>query len=305
MRLLQAGGAKRGREKIVARQKFLDERSLNAIASPLAVPAQRSTGRIAMAVKARDGTTVLDRLYQAGPLRARVVRPEPGQRTTVVLINTSGGIAAGDHLMVSVEAAPGTALTITGQGAERIYRANAGDRASHVETALSVAAGARLEYLPQETIIFDRAGLERSLRIDLAAGAEYLGVEALIFGRTAMGEQVREAHVLDKIALFRDGALVYRDALRLPRQTAAGLQTGATMGGAAALATIMFAAPDAASRLAGVRAALGEADAGATMRNGLLLVRILAQTGKALRAIVVLVLAVLREGRAMPRVWGC
>ena len=267
--------------------------------------AQRSRGAVRLSVRTRTNATVIDRLYQSGPLRARIVYPEAAAWTTCVLLNTAGGIAGGDDLSIEAKAGDGTALTLTTQGAERVYRARPEDAPARIATTLRLAAGARVEYLPQETILFDNSALDRQLRIDMAGDAHFLGIEALIFGRTAMGEAVRRARLADTILLRRDGRLVFRDALRLPETVAATMARRTIGGGAAAMATILLVTPDAALRLDAVREALGESDAGASAWNGLLLVRVLAQDGAALRAVTMRVLAVLRDRRKLPRNWDC
>lgn len=271
--------------------------------------AQRAVGHIRLSVRLRDQTTVLDRLHQSGPLRLRVVRSEPDTATTAILLNTGGGIAGGDVNRIDITAAPRTALTLSSQGAERIYRAGIGDLPSRITTRIAIGAAATLEYLPQETILFDNAGLNRSLRIDLAGSARYLGIESLIFGRAAMGETIAALDLTDTVELHRDDALVFRDKLRPPREFAAAQTHRAMFGGASAIATILLASPDAASFLDAVRDALSGRNPGVTAGvsawNGLLLVRLLAQTGAALRVASLRVLSVLRQDRPMPRVWGC
>jgi len=304
LRLLQAGGAKRQCQEILPRQATLDDRPLSASARVIAPP-QRSSGRIDLAVKPRNGVTVLGRLHQSGPLRLRLISAERDTATTAILLNTGGGIAGGDTNRIDITAAPGTAITLSSQGAERIYRAGIGDLPSRITTRIAIGAAATLEYLPQETILFDSAALDRSLRIDLAGSARYLGIESLIFGRTAMGETIAALDLTDTVELHRDNALVFRDSLKPPRDFAAAQTHRAMFGGASAIATILLAAPDAARHLDAVRAALGDAQAGASAWNGLLLIRIMAQTGAVLRDIVLRVMNVLRGGRAMPRVWAC
>lgn len=274
---------------------------------------QRAAGAVEVSVKLRGEATVLDRLKQCGPMRGRVVHPDPGHRTGLVLVNTAGGIAGGDALEVGVEAAAGTALTIATQGAERVYRARADDAMALLSTHLTLGAGAALEYLPQETILFDSAALERRLEIDMAPDAAFLGVEALVLGRHAMGEHVASCRFADTILLRRAGRLVFRDRFVLPELLADVAGHAACLGTARGVATILYAAADAGVRLHAVRDLLDDAAgiagadafAGASSWNGLLLVRILAPDNVGLRNLIGTVLAALREGRPLPRVWQC
>lgn len=229
---------------------------------------------------------------------------EAATEATAILLNTGGGIAGGDSHTISITGQPNTVLTISTQSAERIYRAGTTDSPARITTRIRIEAAASVEYLPQETILFDQSALTRRLHIDLTGSSRYLGVETLIFGRAAMGETVNRLDLSDIIELYRDGTLIFRDALKPPNPFT-GAARRAMLGNAAGLATILLAAPDAVGQLDTVRLALGDAQAGASVWNGLLLVRILAQTGTALRGLVVRVLDVLRGGRAMPRNWAC
>ncbi len=179
------------------------------------VPLQRAVGDLRVVVKRYEDRTVLDDLRQAGCLKARFPRRVVAGWMDVVTLNTGGGVAAGDRLDISVSAAAGCQVTVSAQAAERFYRALDRDAPSRVRTALTVAAGAALEWLPQETILFDRCALDRRLEIDMAADARFLGVETLVFGRAAMGETVRQASLRDLIRVRRGGALLLHDAIRL------------------------------------------------------------------------------------------
>jgi urease accessory protein len=265
---------------------------------------QRAQGSLLLTVKRRGDATVLDHFRQEGCLKARLPRPERGAWTTAVTLNSSGGVAQGDRLATAVTAGPGTRLTVTSQAAERFYRSPGGDPAQ-VRTVLSVAEGAALEWLPQETILFDACALDRRLEIDIAEGAGVLALETLVFGRTLMGEVVRTAALRDTIRLCVAGRLVLHDAIRLSGAVHDTLGRAAVAGGARAVATILHAGPDAAGRLDGVREALGGFEAGASVVNGVLVVRIVASDGACARAAIVAGLAALRNDRPPPLMWSC
>ena len=112
-------------------------------------------------------------------------------------------------------------------------------------TGCMVAAGACAEWLPQETILFDRCAVDRRLDVELADDAWFLGVESLVFGRAAMGEQVRQAWLRDGIRIRRDGRWLLHDAVRLDGEVDAALRRPAIAGGARAMATLVHVAPDA------------------------------------------------------------
>ncbi len=291
---------------------------------------QRAVGELAVSVRQRDDATVLERLRQAGCLKARFPRALVRGWIDVVTLNTSGGIAGGDRLESAFDVRPGGRVSVSAQAAERYYRALPGSEPSSVRTRIAVGAGASAEWLPQETILFDRCALDRRLEVDLAEDAWFLGVETLVFGRSAMGETVETATLRDLIRVRRGGRLVWHDAIRLDGEVAATLRRKAVADGARAIATIVHVAPEAEAALDTVRDALhrsraaGEFDAqsaageghaptdlretteaAASAWNNMLIARILAPSGEALRATVVAVLRVLRGDRPLPRVWMC
>ena len=169
-----------------------------------------------------------------------------------------------------------------------------------------VAPEAGLEWLPQETILFDGTAMRRRLAVDLAGDAWFLGVESLVFGRTAMGETVQSARIDDLIEVRRDGRLILHDRVRFAGAVAPVLARRAVGAGSCAAATIVHVG--AGCRGAARRGAGGAwpgATAGASAWDGMLLARIVARDGACLREAVVATLNVLRDGRPLPRVWLC
>ena len=285
---------------------------------------QRAVGELRVAVKRSGPETVLDELRQAGCLKARFPRRLVPGWMDIVMLNTGGGVAGGDRLDLSIEVGAGAQATIAAQAAERFYRARAGEAPSKVRTHLTVEAGAALEWLPQETILFDQSAVDRRLKVDLAADARFLGVETIVFGRTAMGELVRQGWLRDLIRVRRDGDLLLHDAIRIDGDIDATLQRAAVAAGAKVVATIVYVAPDTAEKLAVLRStALSTphhrsrpppppclpthepTEAAATLRNGMLIARILGPNSASVRRTVIAALAVLRENRPLPRVWLC
>lgn len=265
---------------------------------------QRARGELRLDFKTRDGVSVLDRLRQDGCLKARFPRLEAGAWTGAVTLNSAGGVAGGDRLQTAIVAGADTAVTVASQAAERFYRALPGSIAA-VENTVAVRSGAALEWLPQETILFDGCALRRRLTVDVAADGWFLGVESLVFGRTAMGEVVRQAAIDDLIEIRRAGRLLLHDRIRLSGDVAAALARRAVGAGSCAVATLLLVAPETEARVEAVRAALAPFDAGASAWDGVLVARIVAKDGACLRAAVVAGLAALREGRPLPRVWLC
>ena len=268
-------------------------------------PLQRAKGELVVTWRDRDGTTALADLRQDGCLKARF--PRPTGWAEAVMLNSSGGVVAGDQLRLRLEVGANARATFTAQAAERFYRARPQDPPATVHTTLSVAEGASAEWLPQETILFDHAALTRTLAIDLAESSWFLGVETLIFGRALMGETVHHLRLRDTITIRRAGRLELHDAIRLEGEAAPILAHRASTNGAIATATLIHAAPNAAAMLAPLRAAWENtpAEAAASTWNNLLVARLVAPDSATLRTSIVAALSVLREGRPVPRVWSC
>jgi urease accessory protein len=262
---------------------------------------QRSFGQLAVSLKRRGPHSVLDGLRQAGCLKARFPRPDDPRWLNVVTLNTSGGIAGSDALDSRFVVGAGARATIASQAAERFYRALPGTPASNVTTRIAVADGGAVEWLPQETILFDRCAVRRRLHIELADNAWFLGLESLVFGRAAMGEVVEHASLHDLYEVHRGGRLLLHDAIRLEGEVAAILRRPAIADGARAVATLVYVASDAETMLDPLRG-LG---LGASAWDSMLIARMLAADGATLRAGVINALRVLRGGRPLPRVWLC
>lgn len=236
----------------------------------------------------------LSELYQKGCLK--FLLPRFGR--DAVLVNTSGGLTGGDRLRVEVNLGAGESLTVTTQAAERICRA-ASDVAK-LDQRLRLEAGARLDWLPQETILFNGAALERRLTVDMAEDARFLGLETYVFGRAAHGEVLDQIHLRDRWRITREGRLIHAEAMRIDGMPS----TAATLGGLRAAASLVFVAPLAEDFLDAARAVLPEGiEAGvSTPSPGVLVSRFLAPSSQALRLALIPLLTLLRDG-PVPRVW--
>lgn len=256
------------------------------------------------------GRNRLADLYQHDPCRALLPRPDPGEPLTAVLVTTSGGLTGGDRLRLQVTAGAGSAALCTPQAAEKIYRAEDAAPAA-LDLTLTVAAGAALEWLPQETILFDGARLRRQIRIALAAGdARLLAGDITVFGRIARGERFTGGLLADHWELRRAGRRQWVESQRLEGDIPAQLTHPAGFAGAVAQGLILCAAPEpdaARARLRALIEAEAIAGAGVTLLGDLLLVRLLDADAVRLRRHFALFWAALRPGldrpAAMPRLW--
>lgn len=250
---------------------------------------------------AADGArTRLERLYQDGCAKIRLPRDARAEGLEAVLINSSGGLTGGDHMEWLATVGDGARLTLSTQACEKIYRARDGDARQRV--TLILGQGARLDWVPQETILFDGGALSRRLDADLAEGARLLAVEAVVLGRTAMGETVRAGALRDRWRIRRGGRLVFADDLRLEGPIDDLADRAAVLGGRRAFASLLLVDDDAPRFLAPLRTALGGLG-GASAFDGKLFARIVAQDGFALRQALLPALELLRGGELLPRVW--
>ena len=264
-------------------------------------------GAAAIGFGCRGGVTRLDHLYQRDPLRVLFPAPAAGDPLLAVLLTTSGGLTGGDRLRLSFAARDGAAATITSQAAEKIYRAL--DEECRIDIAIDVGR-AWLEWLPQETILFDGARLSRRTTIDTARESRLLASEMLVFGRIARGESFASGALHDAWRITRDGRLVWADALGLEGDIAALLGRTAAFDSARAVATAVYVAADAPAHLDLARALLEPADswAGATVVNDILLARFVGRDAASVRRDLTGYLCGLRQAAGgwparLPRVW--
>ncbi len=268
---------------------------------------QRSHGHVRLALAQAGGATRVAGLSEAGPSRLR--RPT-GERFEGVLLNTAGGLACGDRFHVEVHAGPGTDAVLTTTAAEKVYRSDG--PVTELAVDLHAGAGARLAWLPQETILYESARLARRLTADMASDATLTLFEATVFGRAASGERLTRGSLVDAWRVTRGGRLAYADTLRLEGDLAGLLARPALGGGAGAIATLLHLAPDAEARLEEARAYLAAhlaaysadlpCEAAASAWNGHLAVRLMSPAVAPLRAGAARFLAAFL-GRPMPRVW--
>jgi urease accessory protein len=265
------------------------------------IPLQRAQGSGRIAVRADGELTRLARLYQDGCAKIRLPTDHAASTLEAVLINSAGGLTGGDRMSWRVDVEAGAALTLSTQACEKVYRAR--DGRAEVAVTLNAEAGARIDWLPQETILFDGGALARTLTADLAEGARLLAVEAVILGRTAMAETVRVGMLRDRWRVRRKGRLVFADDLSFGGDMTALTALAPVLGGAAAFASLLLVAEDAPRFLEPLRAVLGTGG-GASAFDGKLFCRIVAKDGLALRRILLPAIAALRDGEPCPRVWG-
>jgi len=275
---------------------------------PDSVEHQRARGRLQLGFAREARGTVLAELFQSSPLRALFPTPEPDEAVTAAVVNTAGGLAGGDALDITVRAGERATATVSAAAAEKVYRSLG--PATRIDTRLEAAAGARLEWIPQETILFDGARLERRIGVDLAPDARLLMAEIMVFGRAARGEVLTSGAIRDSWRLRRGGTLLWADGMGLEGDIGTTLTAPFGFGAAEAFGTLLYAGEGAEALVPLLR---GEdrtwpAPGGVTLpRPGLLVGRWLGRAMDVRRSVAAAMLAVRAEAMGLParlpRLW--
>lgn len=275
-------------------------RTETARAASASFAANRAQGAVRFGVRLQGGVSRRGDLHESGSLRVRFPSPEDNGLSGV-FVNTAGGIAGGDRFDIGISAGEGTRLTLTTAAAEKVYRAPGPP--AQLSIALKAEAGAHLAWLPQETILFDRARIHRRIDIDLAEDASLLLCEIVVFGRTAMGETMRHGEFVDRWRLRRGGRLVFAETIRLDGDIGAKLARPAVANGAVAIGTALIVPGDDAivERIREASETFA-GEVGISCWNGFAMARFCAQDAARLRADMMTVLG-RASPAAPPRLW--
>jgi urease accessory protein len=262
--------------------------------------ANRAQGAVTFDVRLVEGLTRRHHLHESGSLRVRFPSPE-ADGLSAVFVNTAGGVAGGDRFDIDIAAGEGSRLTLTTAAAEKIYRAQS--IPAQLNIALKAEAGAHLGWLPQETILFDRARVSRRIDIDLAESASLLLCEIVVFGRAAMGERMLRGEFVDRWRIRRGGRLAFAETVRLDGDIGAKLASPAIAKGGVAIGTALIVPGDEAlvERVRTLSGTFG-GEVGVSAWNGFAMARFCAQDAARLRADMMAVLG-RASGSALPRLW--
>jgi urease accessory protein len=268
------------------------------------LPAQGWQARLEMGFAHQHGKTVLAHRRHIGPLTVqRPFYPE-GDVCHVYVLHPPGGVVAGDCLTIDINAATDSAALVTTPAAGKFYRS--GGKLARQQVSLTVAENASLEWLPQETIIYEGARVLSELRLDLAAGARFIGWEILAMGRPAANEGFTYGEVSMNWQIFRVGELFYRERLMIDAQAFSanwGLKGHSTCG-------TLFACPATVKQLEAVQQLIGEsAGRGVTLIDDMLICRALDARADRLRDFFQQVWRTLRPDVVLrdacaPRIWA-
>ncbi|MCX7087017.1 MAG: urease accessory protein UreD [Methylococcales bacterium] len=253
---------------------------------------------------ASEGKTLLVNRQHIGPLTVqRPFYPEGGI-CHVYILHPPGGIVGGDHLSIHVNAAPSCHALVTTPAAGKFYRSG-GAQARQV-VSINVAADAALEWLPQETIIYEGAQLTSLVKVNLEAGSRFIGREILSLGRPASAEGFDYGQADLNWQIYNGQQPLLLERLRLDAKAFAarwGMQGFSACG-------TLFATPISATSLTAVQALIGEAEGrGVTQIDNLLVCRALDSRSDRLRGFFEQVWAIVRPDTMQrqvctPRIWA-
>ena len=255
--------------------------------------------------------TVLHRRRHEGPLRVqKPLYPEGDAVCHAVLLHPPAGIAGGDQLQMAIEVGAGAAALLTTPGAGKWYR-SAGPLAEQ-RVSLKVDAGGTVEWLPQESIVFDGALARMQTHVDLAPGARFLGMETLCLGRRQSGEQFSRGTLRLATDIRLDGMPLWHERGIIEGGSPL-MASPVGLAGHGVCATVLAAGVDIAPEtLMGCRAVMPAepaAQSGITAMPQLLVARYLGDSAEAARQWFLGLWQVLRPavcGRdaVMPRIWN-
>jgi urease accessory protein len=255
------------------------------------------------------GATRLDRRAHRGPfLVQRPFFPEGREVCHVYLLHPPGGLVGGDELRLDLRVGERAKALVTTPAAGKAYR-TLGPIARQTQR-LAVEEGASLEWLPQETILYDGAAVELGTTVELAPGARFFGAETLCFGLPARGERFARGSCRQAFELWRKGVPLLVERGRFDGGAAVHEALWG-LGGATVLTLIVASPAPEASALDSVRDAIASGDrAGASIvaDGGALVVRHLTGVAERARGFVQAVWAALRPALldrppVAPRIW--
>ena len=253
---------------------------------PALMNAAHWRAELSLEFSTRGAATILSDCRHRGPLRVqKALYPEGEAVCQAIVLHPPSGIAGGDQLRIAAAVGQAAHAQLTTPGAGKWYR-SAGTEASQT-LDFSVAENATLEWLPQETIVFDGARCRMDTRIALADSSRYLGWEILCLGRRAAGERFAHGHLSLHTRIERQGNVVWLERGQLTGNDPL-LDSISAWAGASVCATLQATVPagfEVAPLLEACRS-LEPADQalhGITALRGLLVARYLGHSSEAAR----------------------
>ena len=257
--------------------------------------------------------SVLTERSHSGPLRIqKPLYPEGDAICHAIIVHPPGGIAGGDTLGIDISLAANTRGLITTPGATKWYKAKNGAGAVQ-NVRINIAADAALEWLPQETIVFNAALAANETTITLGDNALYLGWELLCFGRTASGETFQSGRYRQRMTIARNAKLLWNERGTLEADGAL-MQSPIGLAGRSVAGTLLAAGRDIPQTLldearASVADHTGAARIALTRLPQLLAARYLGDSGEQAKELFIRIWGVLRPALTgstalAPRLWA-
>lgn len=264
---------------------------------------------LALDFERRGGRTVLAARRHEGPLVVqKPLYPEGEAVCHAIVVHPPAGIAGGDELELDVRVAQGGSALLTTPGAGKWYRS--GGAWARQALRFDVGEDACLEWLPQETIVFDGALANLNTRVRLARGACFIGWEVLCLGRTGSGERFANGECRLSTEVSREEQLLWRESGRIE---ASGrlMQAAAGLGESTVCATLYAAAEGLGAELVAACRSVEPASGrcAVTLLPGVLLARYLGDSSESARHYLIGVWRQLRPWLAgrdavEPRIWS-
>jgi urease accessory protein len=252
----------------------------------------------------KNGKTVLSQRQHRGPLTVqRPFYPEGGV-CHVYLLHPPGGVVAGDSLTIEANAGTDSTALLTTPAAGKFYRSEG--KQARQQVLLTVEEDASLEWLPQETIVYQGARVESALRLEIKNSSRFIAWDVVALGRPAANEGFDEGFITMNWQILRDGVLCYRERLQIDAtafKARWGLQGHSSFG-------TLFAYPCDATQLEVIQALIGEHPSRAVTRiDELLICRALDARADVLRDSFQQVWQILRtdsvkQTACTPRIWA-
>ncbi len=258
-------------------------------------------------------TTRLMQRDHFGPLRVqKPLYPEDPSICHAIVVHPPGGVVGGDELQINASAGKHAHAFLSTPGAAKWYRAHG--HVSRQRLTLDVADQAIIEWMPQETILFNGADIVLDTSITLAGQASYIGCEILCFGRTASGEKFDHGRIRQHLVIHRDGKPLWLEQGSLhggsKQMTSPLALAGYTV--CANLIAVGTIAP--ANVLQAIRSAIGDAGKGigkfgATQMKSVTIVRYLGHSSEIAREVMLSAWKICRPALTghhamVPRIWN-
>jgi len=264
----------------------------------------RWQGALSLVFENRQEKTYLTHRSHQGPLLVqRPFYPE-GPVCHVYLIHPPGGVVGGDQLTIAIDCRVDTDVVVTTPAAGKFYRSNG--QLADQQVLLKVAKGSVLEYLPQETILFDGAVVKTKTRVELDENSRFFGWEMVSLGRPACHERFSQGQATVAIEVFKQDQPLLIDRMVLNEQT---IKASSGLANHSLVATLVIY-PATKAQLDKVRVMIDEHRfSGVTLRNEVLIVRLLAEQAEPVKKVFSAIWAALRPDfnqrqPCLPRIWS-